>query len=291
MLEKFLQYLKVERRYSNHTLVAYRSDLQAFLDFISIDNDSDLNRIHGRDIREWIMDLNNEGITNRSINRKLSSLRAFYRWLKKENVVEKSPLAKIKGPKTEKRLPHFAKQSEMANLSFDNGKCDFESIRDRLILELFYQTGIRLSELIDLTDGQIQSTYIRVIGKRKKERQIPISINLYNLIQNYQRVRNENGLEGNRFFVLKNGKNLYPKFVYRKINIYLSEVSSLNKKSPHVLRHTFATHLLNNGAGLETLKELLGHANLAATQVYTHNSFKQLSNIYSQAHPRGRNSN
>lgn len=289
MLEKFLQYLKVERRYSNHTLVAYKSDLQHFIDFIALKDDSDLGRIHGRDVREWVLDLNEHGNSNRSINRKLSSLRAFYNWLKKEDVVKESPLAKIKGPKTEKRLPHFAKQSEMEVLHFDESQVDFESLRDRLMIELFYQTGIRLSELIGLTDQQIQKSYIRVIGKRKKERQIPISMELYSLIKKYQIQRNEDGLEGERLLVLKNGKNLYPKFVYRKINIYLGEVTSLDKKSPHVLRHTFATHMLNNGAGLETLKELLGHANLAATQVYTHNSFKQLSNIYSQAHPRGRN--
>lgn len=289
MLEKFLQYLKVERRYSNHTLVAYKSDLQRFVDFIVLKDDSDLGRIHGRDVREWMLDLNEHGNSNRSINRKLSSLRAFYNWLKKENVVKESPLAKVKGPKTAKRLPHFAKQSEMKVLHFDESQVDFESLRDRLMIELFYQTGIRLSELIGLTDRQIQKNYIRVIGKRKKERQIPISAELYSLIKKYQIQRNEDGLEGERLLVLKNGKNFYPKFVYRKINFYLGEVTSLDKKSPHVLRHTFATHMLNNGAGLETLKELLGHANLAATQVYTHNSFKQLSNIYSQAHPRGRN--
>ncbi len=291
MLEKFIQYLKVERRYSGHTLVAYRNDLEHFLNFAELPSEANFNSVSSRDIRQWIMELNHEGLSNRSINRKISSLRAFYKWLKKENRVALNPLAKIKGPKMEKRLPHFAKQTEMDKLEINEGQNDFESFRDRVIFELFYQTGIRLSELIDLTDQQVQSSYIRVIGKRNKERQIPISKELFELVKGYQFTRNNEGLEGDRLFVLKNGKNLYPKFVYRRINLYLSEVTSLDKKSPHVLRHTFATHMLNNGAGLETLKELLGHANLAATQIYTHNSFTQLSNIYSQAHPRGHKTN
>lgn len=287
MLEKFIYYLKVERRYSVHTLIAYRKDLEHFQDFLALPEAHPYPNVSSREVRQWVMELNQEGLSNRSINRKISSLRAFYKWLKKENEIAINPLTKIKGPKSEKRLPHFAKQSEMDGFTIQEGKDDFEALRDRVIFELFYQTGIRLSELIEMTDQQVQEAYIRVIGKRNKERQIPISRELFHQISIYQKTRNSEGLQGNRLFVLKNGKNLYPKFVYRRINLYLSEVSSLDKKSPHVLRHTFATHMLNNGAGLETLKELLGHANLAATQVYTHNSFKQLSNIYSQAHPRG----
>lgn len=287
MLEKFIYYLKVERRYSVHTLIAYRKDLEHFHDFLALPETYPYPNVSSREVRQWVMELNQEGLSNRSINRKISSLRAFYKWLKKENEIAINPLTKIKGPKSEKRLPHFAKQSEMDGFTIQEGKDDFEALRDRVIFELFYQTGIRLSELIEMTDQQVQEAYIRVIGKRNKERQIPISRELFHQITSYQKTRNSEGLQGNRLFVLKNGKNLYPKFVYRRINLYLSEVSSLDKKSPHVLRHTFATHMLNNGAGLETLKELLGHANLAATQVYTHNSFKQLSNIYSQAHPRG----
>ncbi len=287
MLDKFLYYLKVERRYSQHTITAYGKDINQFLDFIGSEDEQNIQAVDFRDVRSWIVDLHEKNISNRSINRKVSSLRAFYKWLRKEGVVTESPLAKIKSPKTEKRLPHFAKQSELSKTEAIEFSSDFESNRDLLIFELFYQTGIRLTELIDLTDNQIQANYIRVIGKRNKERQIPISEALYQLIKKYKSVRNNEGLEGSYLFVLKNGKKLYPKFVYRKINTYLSEVTSLDKKSPHVLRHSFATHMLNNGAGLETLKELLGHANLAATQVYTHNSFTQLSNIYSQAHPRG----
>ena len=213
MLEKFIQYLKVERRYSGHTLVAYKNDLEHFLNFTELPTEANFNSVSSRDIRQWVMELNHEGLSNRSINRKISSLRAFYKWLKKENKISLNPLAKIKGPKMEKRLPHFAKQTEMEKLEINHGQNDFESFRDRLIFELFYQTGIRLSELIELTDQQVQIGYIRVIGKRNKERQIPISNDLFELIKEYQWIRNKDGLEGNRLFVLKNGKNLYPKFV------------------------------------------------------------------------------
>jgi integrase/recombinase XerC len=287
MLEKFIHYLRVERRYSPHTLVAYEKDVNQFLDFLCIKEDSALSQVNFRDVRLWIIELNENSISNRSINRKISSLRAFYKWLRKEKVVEESPLAKVKAPKTEKRLPHFAKQSELMETDNSSIESDFESQRDHLVFEMFYQTGIRLNELINLVDPQVQPSYIRVIGKRNKERQIPISKELYRQIENYKLLRDKNSHDHQFLFVLKNGKKLYPKLVYRKINSYLSQVTSLDKKSPHVLRHTFATHMLNNGAGLETLKELLGHANLAATQVYTHNSFAQLSSVYSQAHPRG----
>ncbi|MGJ8660847.1 MAG: tyrosine-type recombinase/integrase [Bacteroidota bacterium] len=291
MLEKFLYYLKVERRYSEHTLLAYGKDISQFCEYIAAIDDNALKEVNFRDVRGWIVDLNEKTVSNRSISRKISSLRAFYKWLRKESFVSDNPLAKIKAPKTEKRLPEFAKQSELSKTEFNHLSNDFETIRDGVIFELFYQTGIRLSELINLTDNQVQASYIRVIGKRNKERQIPISIDMFQLIERYKSIREDNGVKGQFLFMLKNGKKLYPKFVYRKINIYLSEVTSLDKRSPHILRHTFATHMLNNGAGLETLKELLGHANLAATQVYTHNSFAQLSNIYSQAHPRGHKTN
>jgi integrase/recombinase XerC len=291
MLNNFILYLKTEKRYSEHTLLAYRKDVEQFMDFIALEKEEDVKIVSFRDCRAWIVELNEIGISNRSINRKISSLRAFYKWLRKEKVVHENPLSRIKAPKSEKRLPHFAKQSELSPKLIEDLGSDFEKIRDNLIFEMFYQTGIRLSELINLTDNQVQSNYIRVVGKRNKERQIPISADLYRLIMGYKSCRTENGVKAEYLFVLKNGKKLYPKLVYRKINTYLSQATSLDKKSPHVLRHTFATHMLNNGAGLETLKELLGHADLAATQVYTHNSFAQLSSIYSQAHPRGQKTN
>ena len=287
MLENFIYYLKVERRYSEHTLIAYKKDINQFVEFIGVKDDDEFKNINFRDIREWIIYLKDNSISNRSINRKISSLRAFYKWLRKERDFVENPLLKIVAPKTEKRLPSFAKQSELSKVPNTSSSDNFELSRDHVLFEILYQTGIRLAELINLTDSQVQPSYIRVMGKRNKERQIPISNELFQLISSYKETREKEVGNTLHLFVLKNGKKLYSKLVYRKINTYLGEVTSLDKKSPHVLRHTFATHMLNNGAGLETLKELLGHANLAATQVYTHNSFVQLSNIYSQAHPRG----
>jgi integrase/recombinase XerC len=228
------------------------------------------------------------GSSSRSVNRKLSTLRTFYRWCLKQGFTDNNPMLKIKGPKLEKRLPVFLKQSEIEDdkltpLFSD----DFDGVRDRLILELFYQTGIRLSELITLKEVDVTNNSIKVLGKRNKERIIPISMELSKQISVYQKHKILNAINAPYLLTLINGKNLYPKFVYRKINYYLGLVSSMDKKSPHVLRHTFATHMLNNGTGLETLKNILGHASLSATQVYTHSSFTQLNNIYSQAHPRG----
>ena len=206
-----------------------------------------------------------------------------------EGKVEQNPMLRIRGPKVEKRLPQFVKQSEIENgrieQLFSSG---FEGIRDRLMFELFYQTGIRLSELIELKNKDVTSTQIKVLGKRNKERIIPIGKDLYEIIRSYEKLKPPGPDSQIMLFVKKDGRKLSSKFVYRKINTYLGSVTNAEKKSPHILRHTFATHMLNNGAGLETLKELLGHANLSATQVYTHNSFAQINSIYSHAHPRGR---
>jgi integrase/recombinase XerC len=249
---------------------------------------SEIAQVRSSQIRSWIVHLFDEGISKKSINRKLSSLRTFFKWLKKEGKININPLAKITGPKNEKRLPHFAKESELKEDKIKELFTDsFDGYRDHVMFELFYQTGMRLSELINLKDSDIQHDRIKVVGKRNKERIIPISEDLNKLIQKYRLLKEKEVNSTAYFLVLKNGNKLYPKFVYRKINNYLGSATSLDKTSPHVLRHTFATHMLNNGAGLETLKDLLGHANLSATQVYTHNSFAQLTRIYSQAHPRG----
>lgn len=288
MLENFIEYLKIEKRYSMHTLVAYRKDIEQFLEFSSIDNEFD--EITQSMIRYWMVNLIDQGVKPVSVNRKLSSVRSFFKYLISSKEIESSPIELVKGPKSEKRLPSFAKESELdvesLNSLFEE---DFSGVRDKLIFEFLYQTGMRLSELIALTDSDVHSDYIKVLGKRNKERIIPISGELYCAVQNYKAMRDEVVIEPDSFFVLNSGKKLYPKFVYSKINIYLGKTTGLKKKSPHVLRHTFATHMLNNGAGLEVLKELLGHANLSATQVYTHNSFAELTSIYSQAHPRGGN--
>ena len=287
-LTKFLEYLKIEKRFSDHTVIAYELDLKQFIIYFNCHSILSLNEITSFLIRGWIVELIDSSITARSVNRKLSSLRAYFNWLKKEGLIVKNPTLSVKGPKTEKRLPSFARESEIIKEKMDEVFSDsFEGIRAKLIIEILYQTGIRLSELINLKKSDIQTDRIKVLGKRNKERIIPISNQLYFQIEVY--IEDCDKIKTQSIFLLslKNGEKVYPKFVYRIINTYLGHVTNLDKCSPHVLRHTFATHMLNNGAGLETLKDLLGHANLSATQVYTHNSFTQLNNIYSQAHPRG----
>jgi integrase/recombinase XerC len=288
LLSKFELYLSIEKRYSSNTVAAYMKDLSQFIDYSCIASVDQFKEITHASIRSWIVNLVESAMENKTVNRKLSALRTFFKWLRKEGVLNTNPLSKINGPKISKRLPVFAKEADLDKLKiekiFNN---DFNGVRDRLIFEMLYQTGIRLSELIYLKDVDVNENSIKVLGKRNKERIIPISNGLYYLLENYKQFKRNLAFENEYLLVLDNGNKLYSKFVYRKIIYYLGLCTNLDKKSPHVLRHTFATHLLNNGAGLETIKDLLGHANLAATQVYTHNSFAKLSNIYSQAHPRG----
>ena len=287
--ENFISFLEVEKRYSQHTLVAYKEDLNQFVEFTEIKNDAELNEVTHQVIRGWIVQLIESGSTNRTVARKLSCLRSFFKWLVNEGKIDVNPMLRVKAPKVEKRLPNFVKQSEIELADHTElFSSDYDGKRDQLIFELFYQTGMRLSELINLKDQDVQDGRIKVLGKRNKERLIPISSDLTQLINEYRLIKPENG-DAKEFLLVKfDGRKLSSKFVYRKINNYLGSVSSVQKKSPHVMRHTFATHLLNNGAGLESLKELLGHASLSATQVYTHSSFAQINSIYSQAHPRGR---
>lgn len=287
MLENFEKYLITEKRYSGHTTIAYLKDIQDFLDFLQIETKEEFATISHQVIRGWIVVLIESNISNRSVNRKLSSLRTYFRWLNRLGVIKINPMLKIVGPKQIKRIPEFLKESELSSEKishiFPN---DFRGKRDELIVELLYQTGIRLSELIGLTDIDVGNDFIKVIGKRNKERIIPISPKLNGFINSYQILRNKEFPSRKYLLITDKGEKLYPKFVYRKINHYLSLLTNVKKKSPHVLRHSFATHMLNNGAGLETLKDLLGHANLSATQVYTHNSFEKLNSIYKLAHPR-----
>jgi len=289
MLDKFISYLQFEKRYSEHTVIAYKNDLSQFITFAELQEISGFSSLSSAFIRSWIVELIENGCANKSVNRKLASLRTFYKWLRKEGLASTNPLLKLRGPKSEKRLPSFAKESDLkeTNLS-DYFSDDFNGLRDALMVEVFYQTGIRLSELIHLKDGNVTNDSIKVLGKRNKERIIPITAALFTKITAYRKVRNLTSGATTTLFVLENGNILYPAFVYRRITKYLGTTTQLDKKSPHVLRHTFATHMLNRGAGLETLKDLLGHANLAATQIYTHNSFAQLTKVYSQAHPRGK---
>lgn len=288
MFNKFESYLTVERRLSSHTLTAYLKDLEQFLAFAVLESEDELIEINHQIIRSWVVDLINRGANNRSVNRKLSSLRTFFKWALKEGLITVNPMLRVKGPKQGKRLPEFVKKEELDLDKIDPiFTKDWSGTRDRLMVELFYQTGIRLSELIELRRSSIEGGTIKVLGKRNKERIIPIPPALENelILLCDSDMNRESNLPF--IFLTEKGNKLYPKFVYRKINYYLSVLTNLQKKSPHVLRHTFATHMLNNGAGLETLKEVLGHANLSATQVYTHNSFDELNKIYKQAHPRG----
>ena len=288
MLEKFESYLVAEKRFSSHTVTAYLKDAHQFLDAIGIVLLEDLKEVKHSLIRTWMVTLIEQGIVNRSVNRKLSTLRTFFKWCVQEGFVEANPMVKITGPKTEKRLPTFVREQDISPSKLDPIFPDNEEgQRDQLLFELLYQTGIRLSELIELKKQDFNACQIKVLGKRNKERIIPLSVNLSSAISNYQKNLLGEQQASMYLFTLNNGDKIYPKLVYRKINYYLGLITSLEKKSPHVLRHTFATHMLNNGAGLETLKDILGHANLSATQVYTHNSFSQLTTIYKQAHPRG----
>lgn len=288
MLENFILYLTTEKRYSKHTIDAYERDLTQFINYAEVKKINEFNELSSIFIRGWIVQLFEEQKKAKSINRKLAALRTFYKWLRKEELVTLNPMAKIQGPKNEKRLPAFAKESELHTEKLDELYADsLNGKRDKLIFELFYQTGIRLSELIDLKVQNVSSEAIKVIGKRNKERIIPISKELHQQIHSYLSIKIQQLGESSFVFSLKFGKKMYPMLVYRIINQYLSIATNLDKTSPHVLRHTFATHMLNRGTGLETLKDLLGHANLSATQVYTHNSFAQLTSIYSQTHPRG----
>ena len=288
MFDKFTSYLQFEKRYSEHTVLAYGQDLNAFVEFAEVKKIAEFADLSPAFIRSWIVYLIEGGMKNKSVNRKLASLRTFYKWMRKEGLIDHSPMTKVQGPKNEKHLPVFAKESELLPSKIEElFSDDYSGKRDALMLELFYQTGIRLSELIGLTLKDIQGNQIKVLGKRNKERIIPISDDLVQQIQEYLELRKEISSKCENLLLLDSGNKLYPTFAYRKINYYLGKVTSLDKKSPHILRHTFATHMLNRGTGLETLKDLLGHANLSATQVYTHNSFAQLNSIYSQAHPRG----
>lgn len=285
----FLDYLIAEKRFSEHTSTAYKKDIDQFLEFAAISSESDLKEVSSRLIRSWMVELIEEGYASSSVNRKLSSLRTYFKWLNRQGILTTNPMSLVKGPKGEKRLPSFAQRAELNQEKIEPlFTDDFEGQRDQLMFELLYQTGMRLSELINLKDTDVRQDHVKVLGKRNKERIIPISVELSELIEKYRQNRLEISKNSANFLVLKTGKKLYPKLVYRKINGYLGRATDMKKKSPHVLRHTFATHMLNNGAGLEVLKELLGHANLSATQVYTHNSFAELTSIYSQSHPRGR---
>ena len=290
-IESFLDYLRLERNYSDMTIVSYGTDLRKFEEFFKgLDEELDFTTVDSGIVRSWVVYLMDDGLAPTSVNRKLSSLRAYYRFLRKKKVVAADPLRKIVGPKRKKPLPSFLKESEMDclldEISYGDG---FEACRDKMIVELFYLTGVRLSELIGLDDSDVDfsSMQIKVTGKRNKQRLIPFGENLKDSLLHYLKVRNEAfpNVRG-AFFLLKNGKRMYAGRVYEIVKRNLSKVVSLKKRSPHVLRHTFATTMLNNDAELGAVKDLLGHESLATTEIYTHTTFEELKKVYEQAHPR-----
>lgn len=291
LIDKFLHYITSEKRYSQHTITAYRKDLQQFLDFLTSEyNFSDPEKANFYQVREWIVSLIENKNKTSSVNRKISTLKTFFRFLLIEGIIEENPLSKLISPKNSKRLPIFVDKTSLNSiLDEKNFSDDFSGIRNRLIMELFYATGMRLSELINIKDIDIDiySNTVKVLGKRNKERIIPFTHYINSIIKLYLEKRNLKGLSNSGyFFVTDKGEKLYPKFVYRLVKNYLSLATGTSKKSPHVLRHTFATHILDNGAELNAIKELLGHANLSATQIYTHITIEKLKSIYKQAHPR-----
>ena len=289
---KFRDYLGLEKNYSPHTVTAYLNDLDFFQAFLKgTFDDDDLIRVNYNQIRAWIVSLFDDGVSNSSINRKMSSLKSFYKFLLKTKQIETSPLLKHKALKSPKKLqiPFSEKELDLVlnQIVYPEG---FEGVRDKLVVDLFYTTGIRRAELIGLKlhNVDLSNGTIKVLGKRNKERIIPILPVVQNQIRIYldERSRLQPIIDGDSFFLLLKGVKLNDSFVYRLINYYFSNVSEKVKKSPHILRHTFATHLLNHGADINSVKELLGHSSLASTQVYTHSSLAELKKIYGSAHPR-----
>lgn len=291
IVDKYIDYLRYEKNYSSHTEISYYSDLIQFRDFIeSHYRDIELETVDGDIVRAWIISLMEAKTSARSVNRKLSSLKSFYRYLQKMGSISISPLKKISGPKAKKPIPSFINYSDMEKvLDIETEDNDYESFRDKVILELFYVTGMRRAELIGLTDKDIDlySGSIRVTGKRNKQRIIPVSKNTIALIDAYLEIRNKN-FENQTvaFFVKKDGEPIYPMLIHRVVSSHLKWIPTLAKASPHVLRHSFATGMLNNGADINAVKELLGHSSLASTEIYTHTSFDELKKIYNKAHPR-----
>lgn len=292
MLDSFLAYLQYEKRYSNHTLVAYKNDLAQFQAFLNQEfHNTDLLSADFLKIRSWIFHLAEHEINSRSINRKIACLRSFYGFALRKAAISQDPTLKIKAPKVKKALPVYVEETSLEKLwdelPFPEG---FAGIRDRIVLELLYGTGMRLAELtaLQVQDIDFPKGVLKVLGKGNKERFVPLNKALINNLLVYIQQKNQNDKGNPRpwLIVTDNGDRAYPMFIYRVVRTYLDMVTTVDKRSPHVLRHSFATHLLNHGADLNAIKEMLGHANLAATQVYTHNSVEKLRAVFEKAHPK-----
>lgn len=288
----FLDYLKFQKRYAQHTITSYENDLISFFDYLAIQfNESTIKNIKPAFVRSWLADLKSNDLTSKSINRKISTLKTFFKYLIRQGELEVSPMTTIVSPKQNKRLPQFVDKRDTATL-FNHVEFtdDWKGLTERMVLSLLYNTGMRQAELIGLKEDYIDYSKhtIKVLGKGNKERIIPVSENLIIEIKEYRRLKYETLENQDNVFLLvrENGVSLYPKWVYNCVKKYLSLVTTIDKKSPHILRHTFATHLSNNGADLNAVKELLGHSSLAATQIYTHNTIEKLKDIYKKAHPK-----
>jgi integrase/recombinase XerC len=291
-IQSFLDYLKFEKRYSAHTIISYETDIIAFFSFLHGNfGELKLPGITHSFIRSWLADLKEKEITSKSINRKISTLRSFFKYHLKRGAITAVPTANIIAPKISKRLPVFVKEPEAKQLleTLNTATEDWKTLNAKMLITLFYATGMRVSELINLKEKQLDTArlQVRVLGKGNKERIIPINKDLVNDIQGYMELKKKT-FENKEdvLLVTEKGKKLYPKYAWILVNKYLGQASTLDKKSPHILRHSFATHLMNNGAALNAVKELLGHTSLAATQVYTHNTIEKLKDVYKKAHPK-----
>ena len=291
-IQAFLQYLNFQKRYSRHTIISYQTDLDSFFLFLELNFDSpEMDEIRPAYIRTWLAGLKENDNSSRTINRKISSLKSFFKYQLKKGLVKTTPLATISAPKISKKLPRYVEKKDIDTLfEYVEFPDDHAGYTEKLLLKIFYQTGMRLAELINIKDRHVDiaNSAIKVFGKGGKERIIPISNELSRDIGNYQLKRAEITMTGDDDFLLvsSKGTRLYARQVYTIVKKYLSLVTTIDKKSPHILRHSFATHLMNNGADLNAVKELLGHSSLAATQVYTHNSIEKLKDVFKKAHPR-----
>ena len=293
-LARFIQYIQFEKRYSPHTVSAYQSDLDQFIRFLNMPEETITHpsEITHHLIRNWMVTMMSDDITARSITRKIATLRKYFKFLLQEGIITHNPVSKINTPKSPKNLPVVVEDAKLTQMLDDNEvfSHDFKGVRDKLVIETLFGTGMRLAELLGVkeTDINIYEGTVKVLGKRNKQRIIPINNELKLLINEYLELKKNQNFNNNSLTLLvtDKGANAYPKLIYLIVNKYLSHISTQNKKSPHVLRHTFATSLLNRGADLNAIKELLGHANLSATQIYTHNSVERLKSIYKQAHPK-----
>jgi len=291
-VRSFLDYLKYEKRYSVHTITSYTNDLQDFFDFIEIQFGTvELSAIDLNMVRSWLAGLKDKKFTSKSINRKISTLRSFFKYQMRTGVLTASPAAQVITPKISRRLPVYVTEEDTKTLVANLGRAseDWKSLNAKMLISIFYATGMRVSELVNLKEKQVDTgrSQIRVLGKGNKERMIPVSPGILEAIKLYREEKNQLFEKpGDYLLVTEKGKKIYPKYAYLLVNKYLGEASTLDKKSPHVLRHTFATHLMNQGADLNAVKELLGHSSLAATQVYTHNTIGKLKDIHKKAHPK-----